>query len=100
MIDVVRAFLRRQLWWLELRELQREGVRPAWRRLQIQRAIDRTPPILTDTDGPAELRVLTWRRDWRNAIWALKSFYHFAGVAYPLVIHIQGQIAGRAIITY
>lgn len=96
MIDIVRTFLRRQRWWLQLRELQREGIRPAWRRLQIQRAIDGTPPILTDVDGPVELRVLTWRRDWRNAIWALKSFYAYSAVRYPLFIHDGGWLPAQA----
>lgn len=96
MINRVRAGLRRQRWWLQLRELQREGVRPAWRRLLTQKAIDRTPPVVTDTDGPVELRVLTWRRDWRNAVWALKSFYAYSGVRYPLFIHDGGWLTAQA----
>ena len=96
MIDAVRTILRRQLWWLRLRELEREGLGSAWRRLQIQRAIDQTPPVVTDTEGPIELRVLTWRRDWRNAIWALKSFYAYSGVRYPLFIHDGGWLPAQA----
>jgi len=90
MVDFVRNALRGQLWWLQLRELQREGLPQAWRRLRAQRAIDDTPPVVTDTEGPIELRVLTWRRDWRNAIWALKTFYAYAGVKYPIYIHDGG----------
>ena len=33
---------------------------------------------------------LTWRRDCIDLIWALKSFYHFSGVDYPLTIHDGG----------
>lgn len=29
--------------------------------------------------------------DYVSAIWALKSFYHFAHVRYPLAIHLQGR---------
>jgi hypothetical protein len=36
--------------------------------------------------------VLTWRRDWINMLWALKSFYHFSGVDYPLYIHDGGLL--------
>ena len=92
MIDAVRTILRSQVWWLQLRELQREGVAAACRRLATQRAIDRTPPIVTDRSGPAEVRVLTWRRDWRNAVWALKSFYAYSGVRYPLYLHDGGWL--------
>jgi hypothetical protein len=96
MIDFVRAQLRRQRWWLELRELQREGLAPAWRRSRAQRAIECTPPVITDMTGRVELRVLTWRRDWRNALWALKTFYAYAGVRYPLYIHDGGWLSSQA----
>lgn len=95
-MNALRTALRRQRWWLQLRELEREGVGNAWRRSRRQRAIDDTPPVLTDTDGPIELRILTWRRDWRNAIWALKSFYAFSGVRYPLFIHDGGWLPAQA----
>jgi len=49
-----------------------------------------TPPVRTRRDGPVEVRALTWRRDWKNMVWALKSFYHFAGVDYPLHLHDGG----------
>lgn len=41
------------------------------------------------------MRVLTWRRDWVNMIWALKSFYHFSGANYPLYIHDGGLTLGQ-----
>jgi hypothetical protein len=97
MIDVIRPLLRGQLWWIQLRELQREGLAQAWRRTLIQRAIDGTPPVVTDTQGPIEVRVLTWRRDWRNAVWALKSFYAYSGVRYPLFIHDGGWLPAHAV---
>jgi len=39
---------------------------------------------------------LTWRRDWLNLLWALKSFYHFAEVDYPLFIHDGGLLPHQA----
>jgi hypothetical protein len=95
MTGLLRSVLRRQLWWIQLRELQREGAVNALRRAWIQRAIDRTPPVITDTHGPIEVRILTWRRDWRNAVWALKSFYAHAGVRYPLFIHDGGLLSAQ-----
>ena len=43
-----------------------------------------------------EVRVLTWRRDWINLIWALKSFYYYARVDFPLYIHDGGLVRGQA----
>lgn len=90
MIDWLRAELRKRLWWIKFRELNREGWKKAWVRHRIQNAILRTPPLRTGREGDIEVRALTWRRDWKNLIWALKSFYHFSGCAYPLYIHDGG----------
>jgi hypothetical protein len=49
--------------------------------------------VATDlAGGPAcvEVHLLCSYLDHLCAIWTLKSFYHFAGVSYPLVIHVQG----------
>jgi hypothetical protein len=70
----------------------REGLLRSARRSRIQRRILCTPPLHTASEGPIEIRVLTWRRDWINLIWALKSFYHFAEVDYPLSIHDGGLL--------
>lgn len=86
----LRRFLRRQPVWVQLAWLRREGLLNAWRRRRIQRLILDTPPIRTARDGRVEVRILTWQRDWINAMWALKSFYHFACVDYPLYIHDGG----------
>lgn len=92
MVGLVRSWLRQQRYWVQFQELRREGFRAAWRRRSIQRQILPTPPIRTANSGPVEVRVLTWRRDWINMIWALKSFYHFAQVDYPLFIHDGGLL--------
>lgn len=52
-----------------------------------------TPPLPTRdwrTPGACEVHVLTYHRDWQLALWAAKTFYHFAGVDWPLVFHIGG----------
>src|SRR5438132_5413601 len=98
----VRSWLRKQRRWLEFQEANREGWLRAWKRRRIQQRILSTPPILTHgADAPrseiaVEVRVLTWRRDWINLIWALKSFYYFADVDYPLYIHDGGLAPGQA----
>jgi hypothetical protein len=88
--DLLRDRLRQQRIWLEFQETRREGWRRAWRRVRLQRRILATPPTRTDQAGPVEVRVLTWRRDWVNMIWALKSFYYFSVASYPLYIHDGG----------
>ena len=80
---------------MTFRAINREGYRNAWRRLRIQRRILNTPPLRTAGSGQVEVRVLTHRRDWINAIWALKSFYHHAQVDYPLFIHDGGLNAAQ-----
>lgn len=88
--DRVRASLRRRLWWIEFQEINREGWKHAYVRRGVQNTILETPPLHTGSDGDVEVRALTWRRDWKNLIWALKSFYHFAARPYPLYIHDGG----------
>jgi hypothetical protein len=92
----VRSWLRKQRRWLEFQEANREGWLRAWKRRRIQHRILDTPPLTTAETGAVEVRVLTWRRDWINLIWALKSFYHFAGVDFPLYIHDGGLAPGQA----
>jgi hypothetical protein len=93
MVDFARRHLRRWLPWVRFQELRREGFAAALRRRMLQAPILRTPPLRTAATGPVEVRVLTWRRDWINLVWALKTFYHFAGVDCPLVIHDGGLLA-------
>ncbi|MGL4422743.1 MAG: hypothetical protein ACRCZF_18895, partial [Gemmataceae bacterium] len=95
MMDFLRRRLRSNASYLRFRELTREGLRNAWLRHRVTRRILETPPILTASPGttPYEVRVMTYRRDWISQIWALKSFYHFAGVDWPLTIHDGGLTA-------
>ena len=94
----VRAGLRRSRGWVGLRRLQREGFGRAFRRWRLWSQILKTEPTPTDVvaDGaPVEVHLLCYERDYLCAIWALKSFYHFSRVRYPLVIHLQGRTTRR-----
>ncbi len=87
------AWLRRQPAYLDFRWATREGLARAWRRHACERRILDTPPLWTAAASRRiEVRALTWRRDCLDLIWALKSFYFFAGVDYPLVIHDGGLL--------
>jgi hypothetical protein len=73
--------------------LSTEGYRTAFVRRSYQTRILKTRPFRTAGDGSdVEVHVLTWKGDWLNVLWALKSFYHFAGVDYPLVFHDGGLL--------
>ena len=91
----LRSWLRGSPRWNDFRAAGREGYARVLRRRLIQRLILDTPPIRTAIDGPVEVRALTWRRDWMNLIWSLKSFYHFAGADLPLFIHDGGLTPGQ-----
>lgn len=81
-----------------LRRIQREGARRALRRWRVWIRILETAPINTEPvqeGAPVEVHTLCYERDYLCAIWALKSFYHFAQVRYPLVIHLQGHATRR-----
>jgi hypothetical protein len=96
----LRSRLRRSPSWVTLRRLQREGGQKALRRWQLWSKILSTPPVVTERPepgAPVEVHLLCYERDYLCAIWALKSFYHFAGVRYPLVVHTQGEVPGRAL---
>jgi hypothetical protein len=91
-------YLRRSSAWVRFRQLQYEGMRRANRRWRLWSRILDTPPIVTnpaDRNTPVEVHILCYERDYLCALWALKSFYHFGRVTYPLVIHLQGDVPRR-----
>jgi hypothetical protein len=93
-----RARLRRNDAWVTFRRLGHEGWWRALHRWRLWAQILDTPPIITEEAGrqtPVELHLLCCQRDYLTAIWTLKSFYHFSGVRYPLVIHLQGAAPER-----
>jgi hypothetical protein len=46
-------------------------------------------------DAELEIHILCYWRDYLQAVWALKTFYRFARVDSPLVVHIDGFITRR-----
>lgn len=100
-MDLTRTItnhLRHNRSWRNLRRLQHEGPLKALRRWRLWSKILKTAPVLTEkvtAGAPVEVHVLCYERDYLCAIWALKSFYHFAQVRYPLAIHVQGRAPER-----
>jgi len=99
MLDSLRHLLRRNRHWVVMRRIQREGAMAALNRWRLWSRILGTEPVRTELvrEGAAiEVHVLCSERDYLCAMWALKTFYHFAAVPYPLAIHVQGRCPGRA----
>jgi hypothetical protein len=96
----VPAVIRRDRRWALLRRIYHEGWRLALRRHAIWSRILATRPFPAELFGsgsPVEIHLLCYEFDYLSAIWALKSFYHFARVKFPLAIHLQGYMPPRAV---
>lgn len=89
---MLREFLRQSPSWVKFQEINREGWRNAYTRVMWQGRILKTPKISTAQAGKSkmEVRVLTWRRGWLDALWCLKSFFVHSEVDFPVVIHDGG----------
>ncbi len=93
MINFFRKILRQKIWWIQIQEARREGLLNFLKRKSIQSKILKTAPIPTELDhNEVEVHCLTWRKDYLNIIWSLKTFYKFLDVKYPLVIHDGGLL--------
>ncbi len=89
---MLRERLRQSPTWIKFQEINREGWVNAYTRTSWQSRIIRTPRVITKPPGKTqvELRVLTWRRGWLDALWCLKSFFAHSDVDFPVVIHDGG----------
>jgi hypothetical protein len=95
-VKQLRSWLRTVPWYVQLRKTQRIGF-VRWARWKAREAkILKSAPVRTrpvgDPGAPCELRLLTWHRDWQLGLWAAKSFYHFAGVDWPVAFHDGGGL--------
>jgi hypothetical protein len=93
-------FVRRDRRWILLRRAYHEGWRTAFKRYALWSKILTTRPFPVEPIGsgaPVEVHLLCHEFDYLSAIWALKSFYHFADAKFPLMIHTQGYMPSRAI---
>src|SRR5262249_16121089 len=96
-INWARSWLRSWPAWVYFRRLQQTGWLHNLHRWSIVPRILKTRPIHTQPVGdqagqPCEVHILTWDMDWQMALWPAKSFYHYAGVDWPLVWHEGGSL--------
>lgn len=76
-------------------KLRRYGVMNTIRRLYYQRLMARMGSVSLATQSaaqPCEVHLLTSTWDWDLALWALLSFYHWASIDWPLVVHDGGGL--------
>ena len=90
MIKLMRSILRKIPLWVTFQEVRREGVINVYKRQRIQKKILNTAPMHLESEGDIEVHVLTWRKDYINLIWSLKTFYTLGEKSFPLVIHDGG----------
>ncbi len=82
--------------WHRCLRISKEGPLNAYKRGRLWRRILSTPPVHTSSHNPdISVHLMCHEGDHLCAIWALKSFYHYAGQRFPLVIHVQGKTSGR-----
>ena len=56
-----------------------------------------TRPIKLEKKSHFEVHILTCEKDFINAMWCLKTFYHFFNKRPPLVIHDDGSLSKESI---
>lgn len=87
---------------LKIRQKYQHGLGTAYYRDTIRPRILNTLPIINTTDYTCEIHVLTYKDDWLNLLWGLKSFYHYSKRHYALCIHDDGTLNSeqQAILKY
>jgi len=87
-----------RIWYL-IRKNCREGWSTPYFRERVRPRILRTPPVDTAAGGEVEVHVLTSEADVLNLLWSLKTFYHYSGRDYPLVIFEDGTLTDHTAAT-
>lgn len=54
-------------------------------------------PIICSRDSEFEVHIVTCEKDFLDAMWCLKTFYHYSGLRPKLVIHEDGSLSENSI---
>jgi len=82
------------------RRAYRQGLRISAARYRcISSILSTVPwPVRKRLDGQElEIHLVCYWRDYLLAVWALKTFYRFANVEYPLTVHFDGFVTRRMV---
>lgn len=87
-------------WWIAMRRARHLGWRDALTCRRLTSRILDSRPVMTrevgeQSSAACEVHLLTYNADWMTALWAAKSFYHYAQVDYPMVWHEGGILSPR-----
>lgn len=96
MIDILKKYLYKLPYYLKIR---RYGLPNTLRRLHFWRDLTRLKSVALASQSAThhcEVHLLTSAWDWDLALWAVGSFYHFASVDWPLVVHDGGGMRARS----
>ena len=99
-VSELKLRVRHTPWWIAMRHVRHLGWRPALNCRRLTSRILDTRPIITrevseQSSAACEVHLLTYNADWMTALWAAKSFYHYAQVDYPIVWHEGGTLSSR-----
>jgi hypothetical protein len=86
-------------YYLKFQQKFGKGIRPYYYKEWIGPKILETRPLTGNHNSDIECHVLTWRGDWVNVIWMLKSLYHYGNINYRLCIHEDGTLSKEIINT-
>lgn len=75
----------------------RHGFKTAYYRDRVRPRILGSPPVKRLGGDQCEIHVYTSSDDWLNAMWSLKSFYHFSEKCYKLCIHHDGTLGSKQV---
>src|SRR5438132_7025642 len=96
-IEHVRGFRRvirwrcdRLKWWTNF--IAKDGLRYLEARAGAGRGVRALGPYPIDLDGDCEIHILTSRKDFLLALWALASFYKVGNRRNPLCVHDDGSL--------
>lgn len=85
---------------LAARRAHRLGLRLSAIRYRLTASILGTAPCPVSRrveERDLEIHLVCYWRDYLLAVWALKTFYRFADVDYPLMVHIDGFVTRRMV---
>ena len=98
MTDRERVGPLRTVWRFYLRQ------KAAWRAARVARCravsdetIERTPPMPVDPRADIEIQCLSCERDHLDLLWCVKTFGHYAGRPFSLLVHDDGSLSPQAI---
>lgn len=88
-----RINTRMQIIFLLMGLLKSEDIQLYYYKKIYRKKILSSKPIVCNNDSEFEVHILTCEKDFLDAVWCLKTLYHYSGVRPKLVIHEDGSLS-------